>query len=112
MRRSLVVLALCLAPALAQASPAETYRGTWMHRGPSSHAPIVQSIPARAEIDVQSCGRIWCYASWRNLYGFVHANSLGFGPAGAPYGEPPPPPPGPVYRGWGWSYGFGIGHGW
>jgi len=112
MRRALVVLALCLVPTLAAASPAETVRGAVMFRGPSGRSPRVQHIPANAEIDVRSCGRIWCYGSWRGIPGFVRIGSLSFGPEGAPFGEPPPPPMEPVYRTWGWSYGFGIGNGW
>ncbi len=112
MRRSLLILAILAAPSLALASPAETFRGTWMYRGPDNRAPRVQSIPGHAEIDVQSCGRRWCYASWRNIQGFVHANALTFGQYGAPFGEPPPPPPDPIFRTWGWSTGFGIGNGW
>src|SRR5579862_1442814 len=112
MRRPLVLLALCIAPTLAAASPAETVRGAVMFQGPSGRSPRVQRIPANAEIDVQSCGRIWCYGSWRSIPGFVRIGNLSFGPEGAPFGAPPPPPPEPIYRTWGWSYGFGIGNGW
>jgi uncharacterized protein YraI len=112
MIRPLAVLGLLLASSAALASPAETMRDTWMYQGPSTHSPAVQEIPARAAIDVQSCGQTWCYGSWRNEPGFVRARALAFGAGGVPYGAPPPPPPGPIYHTWGWSYGVGVGAPW
>ena len=119
MRRGLAVLALSLAPLAAHASPAQTFRDVAMFQGPSSHSPVVQSIPANAQIDVQSCGRTWCYGSWREIPGFVLAKALVFGGGGAPYGDvaPPPPyadapPPPPVgVQPWGWAGGYSVGVG-
>jgi hypothetical protein len=83
-----------------------------MHRAPSVHSHIVQEIPANAQIDLQTCAAGWCYASWRNLFGYIPAASVA--------GEPPPlvarPPVvvapsvvvGPTW-GWGGPY---IGFGW
>jgi hypothetical protein len=111
------ILAASLAPALA--SPAETTVKTVMHAAPDFHSAVVQTIPAHAQIDVTGCGQMWCSASWRNIPGFVRANTF----AGAP--DAPPPPyagDGPVgvappvlvapYYGWGWHGGWGWGGGW
>ncbi len=119
MRRGLVALAVCLAPAAALASPAQTVRPMTMFQGPSSHSAIVQSIPPNAQIDVQSCGKTWCYGSWRQMPGFVLARGLAFNGGPAPYTDAPPPaygyappPPPPVeYRPWGWAGGYSVGIG-
>jgi len=107
MRSFALSLTLALAaPAVAFAAPAETARATWMHDAPTGWAPIVQSLPANAEIDVESCGRQWCLASWREISGYVQSKALIFGPEGPPYGPPPEPP----VRAWG--FGFNIGNAW
>jgi len=85
----------------ACADPAMTRTVTNMRQGPDPRAPLVQRIPANAEIDVNDCSAGWCYASWRDVFGYVlAANTL---PLVAP---PPPVVLGPTY-GFGFSYGFG-----
>jgi hypothetical protein len=85
----------------ALADPAVTRSVTNMRQGPDPRAPLVQRIPANAEIDVSDCTAGWCYASWRDVFGYVlTANTL---PLVAP---PPPVVLGPAY-GFGFGYGFG-----
>jgi uncharacterized protein YraI len=112
-----VSLASCLALALcgpAAATPAMTTAPTVMRDAPRSHAHVVQSIPANAQIDVSGCGKVWCSASWRDMSGFVAARAVST--AGGPpvYADAPPPPGPPVvvappvviapYWGWGWGW--------
>ncbi len=124
MRR--LAAALCFATVSANsalASPAMTTVPTQMRQAPSSHAPIVQSIPPNAEIDVGGCGKIWCSASWRDIPGYVRASSIAAAPGAPPlvYADaPPPPPPGVVMApplvvapyGCCWGPGWGWGHPW
>ncbi|MGO4869800.1 MAG: hypothetical protein ACLPGW_04195 [Roseiarcus sp.] len=91
-----------------------------MRAAPSPKARIVQSIPANARIDLSHCSRDWCYASWRDRFGYVRAAAI----AAAPYEAGPPAYYGPGYYGppavvgpwWGWGrpyyYGYGWGHRW
>jgi uncharacterized protein YraI len=93
-----------------------------MRHAPNGHSRIVQSVPANAEIDVQHCAGSWCYASWRNLYGYIPTFAVA--EAGAPPGVAAAPrvmaaPPvavapsvvvGPTF-GWGGPY-VGVGYGW
>lgn len=93
MRR--LAAALCFATVSANsalASPAMTTVPTQMRQAPSSHAPIVQSIPPNAEIDVGGCGKIWCSASWRDIPGYVRASSIAAAPGAPPlvYADAPP----------------------
>jgi hypothetical protein len=113
----------CSAPAFAEL--AMTGAPVAMRAGPAGDARVVQRIPASAEIELSSCRRGWCQASWRHLSGYipVAAVVLGPPPATLPGDEMPPPfvnpqptsvaPP--VWR-WtgayvGTSFGFGSG-GW
>jgi uncharacterized protein YraI len=102
-------LALC-GPALA--TPAMTTAPTVMRDAPRPHAHVVQSIPARAQIDIGGCGKLWCSASWRDISGFVSARAVSTAGGPAPlYAEAP----GPVVVGtpvvvapyWGWGWGWG-----
>jgi hypothetical protein len=89
-----------------------------MRAAPDFHSAAVQTIPANAEIDVTGCGQTWCSASWRDISGFVRANTF----AASPDAPPPPYPGGPAvvappvviapYWGWGWHGGWGWGGGW
>ena len=104
MRRFVAAFALSsVLAAEALASPAMTIVPTTMRQSPSSHAAVVQSIPANALIDITGCGKIWCSASWKEIPGFVRASSINATPGAAPLidaDEPPPPPgpgPGPVF---------------
>ncbi len=112
----------------ALASPAMTIVPTTMRQSPNSHAAVVQSIPANAEIDVTGCGKIWCSASWKEIPGYVRASSINAAPGAVPLVNadtpPPPPPPAAVYVGppplvvtpygccWGPGWGYGYGWGW
>eukprot|EP01037_Dinobryon_pediforme_P011891 gene11891-11983_t len=60
----------------ASASPAETTRTAVMRASPNARARILQVIPPNAQIDLESCGRYWCYASWRGIFGYVSARSI------------------------------------
>jgi uncharacterized protein YraI len=104
---------LCAGPALA--GPAMTTTDTLMRESPSSHARIVQSIPANAQIDVEGCGPVWCSASWRNMPGYLRARSVvaGGGPPLVDADGPPPTVVGPpvVVAPFGYGY-YGWGHPW
>ena len=128
LRRFALAAGLCLGlvgPALAD--PAITTTLSSMRREPAPHSRIVQTVPANAQIDLQSCAGGWCYASWRNLFGWIPAYAVAqggapsYGVAPAPYPVAPPvviaPPPvvvGPAWGyGWGHPYGWGgYGYGW
>ena len=94
------------APALA--APAVTMTPATMRRAPSVRSHIVQEIPPNAQIDLQGCTGGWCYASWRDLFGYIPAESVaGDGP------PPVRPAPPVVVAPWGGPYvGFGWGYGW
>ena len=82
MRRLIATLALCAGCAVpAFADPAMTTAPVVMRAAPSPKARIVQSIPANARIDLSHCSRDWCYASWRDRFGYVRAAAI----AAAPY---------------------------
>ncbi|CAN2533235.1 hypothetical+protein [Methylocapsa aurea] len=112
MRRNSLAAALSAAMISgAAASPAITTRSTCMRAEPTSRAKIVQSIPRDAQIDMQRCEGSWCYAAWRDLFGFVAATSI------APLPAPPPPTyAAPIYDygpyGYGAPYYAGAGYGW
>ena len=105
----------------AFAEPAVTTAPATMHRAPSEHSRVVQNIPPNAEIDLSHCSGDWCYASWRNLFGYIPAFAVAEAglPPGAVAPLPPPvvvaPPPvvvAPAF-GWGGPYvGVGWGYGW
>jgi hypothetical protein len=115
---------MCLALATPSfADMAMTGTPVTMHATASAKSRVVQRIPANAEIDLSKCGRGWCFASWRNLFGYIPADAVVLGPppAALPGNELPPAvayaqptylaPPvwtwsGP-YVGVGWGYGWG-----
>ena len=125
LRRFAFAAGLCVGLAgSALADPAMTTTQSSMRREPAPHSRIVQTVPADAQIDVQSCAGGWCYASWRNLFGWIPAYAVAdAGPPPYPVAPPPvavaPPvviaPPvvvGPGYGyGWGHPYGWGGGYG-
>jgi hypothetical protein len=105
-------VALC---ASAAADPATTQTAAAMREAPSGKSRIVQRVPANAQIDLSQCSGNWCYASWRDRFGYLPAAAVA-GPLypASPYPPPPPayPPPdgawsgaglGPFYFGYGWS---------
>jgi hypothetical protein len=111
-------IGLCLVgPALAE--PVITVAPAAMRRAPSAHSHIVQTLPANAQIDVENCSGGWCYASWRNLFGYVPAFAVAQGGPPPMVASPPPvivaAPPivaAPAF-GWGGPYvGGGWGDGW
>ncbi len=85
MRRNSLAAALSAAMISGPREPAITTRSTCTRAEPTSRAKIVQSIPRDAQIDMQRCEGSWCYAAWRDLFGFVAATSI------APLPAPPPP---------------------
>ena len=94
MRRVLVVLGMsALISGQALASPALTLSPTIMRASPSPRARVVQAIPNNTQIDLNYCGKAWCYVSWRNLFGYVSAKSVVALPEAPPpavvYGPPP-----------------------
>jgi hypothetical protein len=74
-------------------NPAMTGAPVTMHAAPNGKSRVVQRIPANAEIDLSTCGRGWCQASWRHLSGYIPAEAVVLGPppATAPGNEMPPP---------------------
>ena len=80
-----------------------------MRRMPSVHSHVVQSVPADAQIDLQSCTGDWCYGSWRGLSGYLP--SFAVAQAGPPVVAPPPPVVVSPTLGWGGPY-VGVGYGW
>ncbi|MGD0764338.1 MAG: hypothetical protein ABR929_14320 [Roseiarcus sp.] len=119
MRRLIVTFGLCVglvAPVFAD--PARTTAPVVMRAAPTPKARVVQNIPANAEIDLSHCSGDWCYASWRDRFGYVEADAV----AAAPYAAAPPGYYGPYDYGpavgpwWGWGrpyyYGYGWGHRW
>jgi hypothetical protein len=108
--------AFCLLSAfssVALADPALTTAASDMRAAPSAKAHVVQRVPARAEIDLSNCSQSWCYASWRNMLGYLPVAAVSAGPVApiAPdYGYGPPPPP-PVVAG-PWGVGPFYGYGW
>jgi hypothetical protein len=123
LRRLLLATSLCVGLASqCLAEPAITTATSAMRHGPSLHSRIVQTIPANAQIDLQNCAGDWCYASWRNVFGYIPSLAVAQGgppPGAAPPGAPPvvvAAPPivvGPVF-GWGGPYvgGYWGGYGW
>ncbi len=116
-----LVLSTVLATGMAGpsfADPAITTAWSNMRRAPSGHSRVVQSVPANAEIDLQNCDGEWCYASWRNRFGYIPAFAVdeAGGPPPAMAAAPPivvAPPPvvvGPAF-GWGGPYVGGY-YGW
>ena len=95
--------------ASAAADPAVTGAEAAMRQAPSATARIVQRAPANAEIDLSQCSGAWCYASWRNRFGYLPATVI----AGAPYPPAAAPADGP-YGSWsGAAVGpFSYGYGW
>lgn len=85
----------------ARANPALTVAPVPMRTAASRHAPVVQAVPANAEIDIQNCGPRWCYGSWRGLYGFLPTYAVQGVASAPPVAGPPPvfgfaPPPPPI----------------
>jgi hypothetical protein len=95
--------------ASAAADPAVTSAAAAMRAAPNAAARIVQRVPANAEIDLSHCSGAWCYASWRDRFGYLPATAIA-GPAD-------PPAPAPAYGPYGaWSGAavgpFSYGYGW
>jgi hypothetical protein len=119
------IFVFLVGPSLAD--PSMTTAFSNMRKTANRHSRIVQAVPANAEVDVQSCGGEWCYASWRGVYGFLPAFAVGHGGPRSAVAAPPPvafaPPPPPLVTGapviaapaaaYDWSGAYvGIGWGW
>ncbi len=121
MRRLLLAAGLlCVLVGPALADPAITVSPSNMRRAANPYSPVVQPVPANAQVEIQSCRGGWCYGSWRGLYGFLPSFAVAQGGPPPPGFAPPPPPlavtapvvvaPAPVYH-WGGPYvGFGWGY--
>ena len=70
------IFALALGPAVAQTTLTHTTSNLNLRAGPGKHYPVRTVIPAGAEIDVHSCGHVWCYASWAEHQGYVSHDYL------------------------------------
>jgi uncharacterized protein YraI len=104
---------LVLSAGAAAANPAMTADPTAMRVAPSSHARIVQEIPAHAQIDIGECEGRWCAASWRDIEGWVRVEAIA--PNDAPLGGPAPGPyayGGPVVIGPVFGFGYYYHHRW
>ncbi len=121
-----IALGICAACAMACPALAElamTGAPVTMRAAPSGKAAVVQHVPASAEIELSTCRRGWCQASWRHLAGYVPADAvvLGAPPATLPGEEMPPPfvhvqPTWATPPAWRWTGGyvgtdFGFGSG-
>ena len=93
----------------SSADPAVTTASSNMRRMPNVHSHVVQSVPADAQIDLQSCTGDWCYGSWRGFAGYLP--SFAVAQAGPPTVAPPPPVVVAPTFGWGGPY-VGVGYGW
>jgi uncharacterized protein YraI len=74
-----VALAAMLAmPGAAAAANAIVTAELRVRAGPSTEFPVVGTVPARAEVDVNGCvrGYSWCDISWRDERGWVSADYL------------------------------------
>lgn len=104
----LAFLGLLAAVASAAAYPAVTTAPAVMRTAADPRARVVQTIPPNAEIDVTNCTARWCYASWRDIFGYIPFSTV------AALAEPPAPyypaPPVVVVPGWGWRNGWGPGY--
>jgi SH3-like domain-containing protein len=100
MIRPILAAAFCLAASAAFAHPAMTGEDATMRAAPSSHARVVQHIPAHAQIDLGECGELWCEASWRDISGYLRVEAIAANDA--PLGGPEP----------GWGYGYGWRRRW
>jgi uncharacterized protein YraI len=102
--------------ASALADPGMTGAPVTMRAAPTVNSRVVQHIPANAEIDLSSCDRGWCYASWRNLFGYIPADVVAARPPQFAVGPPVvAAPPVVVAPAWGWGgpyVGAGWGYGW
>jgi uncharacterized protein YraI len=110
MIRFCLAVAMSLAAGVAAARPAMTAEPATMRAAPSSHARVVQHIPANAQIDIEECRDRWCAASWRNLDGYVRVETIAASDGG-PVVEAAPPPPYGYYGGpvvVGPVFGFGY----
>ena len=80
-----------VAPAMAEL--AMTGGPVVMRAAPTRKAGVVQRIPGSAEIELISCARGWCHASWRGRFGYIPSEAVVLGPPPAtlPGDELPPP---------------------
>jgi SH3-like domain-containing protein len=101
-RTPVFVFAFILAASAASADPAVTTVAAGMRGAPTAKARLVQSVPANAEIDLNYCSKAWCYASWRDRFGYLPASAV----AAPPYPDQPDGGPPPI-AGSGWGGGWG-----
>jgi hypothetical protein len=127
MRRLFVplgLLLLCVSPAIAD--PALLAKPTILRATASSHGKVIQALQSNAQIDVNNCGKTWCFVSWRDKFGYVPVSVVAALPEAQPRADAYPPPGpavgAPYYGGpylepygvfdYGYGYGRGYGGGW
>jgi hypothetical protein len=125
MRRIFVLLGLSIlsiGPAIA--SPALTAKPTILRATASSHGKVIQALPGNVQIDVNNCGKAWCFVSWGEKFGYIPVSAVAtFSEGQAPGAVYPPGAAGDVppyygpypypypYSGYGYGYGYGGGWG-
>ena len=67
---------MSVTPVLADSSLTHTTSNLNLRAGPGKHYPVRIVIPSGAEIDVHSCGHVWCYTSWTTHQGYVSHDYL------------------------------------
>ncbi len=89
MRKPLLSAALLLASALpAAANQMEARWSGWLRVGPGLQYAVVDEIPAKSKLDVESCANGWCQVKSGYAKGYVNADLV----------NAPPPPPAPAQK--------------
>jgi hypothetical protein len=100
MRRIFVLLGLSiLAIGPAIASPALTAKPTILRATASSHGKVIQALPGNVQIDVNNCGKAWCFVSWGEKFGYIPVSAVAALPEGQAPGAGYPPGYVPPYYG-------------
>ncbi len=86
MQRSLVPAALLLlaSAASAAAKEGEARWSGWLRAGPGMQYAVLDEIPAKSKIDVQSCTNGWCAVTSGAAKGYVSADLVNIPPAPQP----------------------------
>jgi len=80
---------------------------------------VIQALPGNVQIDVNNCGKAWCFVSWGEKFGYIPVSAVAALPegqapgAGYPPGYVPPyygpyPYDGYGYGGYGDDYAGGV----
>jgi uncharacterized protein YraI len=82
---ALVAILLLASAASAAANQVEARWSGWLRVGPGMQYAVLDEIPAKSKIDVQSCANDWCLVKSGSAHGYVNADLVNTPPA------PPPP---------------------